>query len=100
MCTFDPQYASESMAPLLTTEERLAYVEKEIANLLDMLDGAEDCEWIYKALLQLSILHRALDNKWPVQESRIHDWVSQLRILDPLRNGRWNDLEESLQLSN
>lgn len=99
MCTFDPKHAPKSMASFLTTDERLTYVKSELANLLDMLDGAEDCKWIYKALIHLCTVHRALNNIWPVQESQIHDWIAQLRMLDPLRNGRWNDLEESLQLS-
>ena len=99
MCNFDPEYASRSMASFLTTDERLRYVSKEFASLLDMLDGAEDCKWIYNALIQLSRLHRGLSDKWPVQEEQIYGWISQLRMLDPLRNGRWNDLEETLRLS-
>ena len=100
MCTFDPECASKSMAPFLTTDEKLTYVTKELANLLDMLDGAEDCNWIYKALIQLCTCHRALNNAWPVREGQIQDWIAQVRMLDPLRKGRWNDLEQSLQLSN
>ena len=96
MCTFDPEYASRSMAPSLTNRERIMYVKEQQDDLLEMLDGAEDCKWIYQALIQLSIIHRVLENGWPVDKSLIHDWISHLRILDPLRKGRWSDLERKV----
>jgi len=99
VCTFDPEYASRSMAPSLTVDDKLTYVTEEFENLQDMLDGAEDCKWIYQALIQICIIHRVLSKNWPVEECRLFDWISQLRTLDPLRNGRWNDLEESLRLN-
>ena len=98
MCTFDPKYASESMAPSLTTDERLTFVKKELENLREMLDDEENCKWIYKALIHLSTVHKSLDDEWPVQEDEIIGWISQLRTLDPLREGRWKDLEESVNL--
>ena len=98
MCTFDPGYASKCMAPSLTNDERLTYVKKEYDDLLEMLDGAEDCKWIYQALIQLSTIHRFLSTKWPTEENQIRDWISQLQTLDPLRKGRWHNLEKTLQL--
>ena len=96
MCTFDPEYASKSMAPALTNDDRMSYVKEQFDHLLEMLDGAEDCKWIYQALIHLSTIHRTLSTKWPTEERQIHDWISQLRTLDPLRKGRWNDLDETL----
>ena len=99
MCTFDPEYASRSTTPSLTVDEKLMYITKEIENLQDLLDGAEDCKWIYQALIQICILHKVLSKFWPVGEGQLLNWITQLRTLDPLRNGRWYDLEESLRLN-
>ena len=84
------------MAPVLTTTEKLSYVTKEIDNLLDMLDGAEDCKWIYQALIHLAVLYRDLGNNWPVQVENLEKWVQELQTLDPLRAKRWHDLKASL----
>lgn len=99
ICTFDPSYAAQSMAPNLTTEQRLAYVVREIENLTDMLEFDEDCKWIYKSLIDLSILHRKLSQQWPNSKDQLGVWLLQLKKLDPLRMGRWDDLEQSLALS-
>ncbi|CAD6583084.1 MAG: Rab geranylgeranyltransferase [Alectoria sarmentosa] len=61
MCTFDPKYAAESMVPDLTASERLMYVRDEIVKVQAMLDGAEDCKWIYQSLISLSILYHKFD---------------------------------------
>ncbi|KAG6991332.1 geranylgeranyl transferase type-2 subunit beta [Physcia stellaris] len=51
LCTFDPVYASRSMAPTMSNEQRLEYVSKELENLSEMLDGAEDYLSIASILL-------------------------------------------------
>jgi geranylgeranyl transferase type-2 subunit alpha len=56
MCTFDPRLAQETMAPNLTNDGRLTYVIKELETMQDLLEGAEDCKWIYQALLQYTTL--------------------------------------------
>ena len=99
MCTFDPSYAAQSMAPNLTTEQRLGYIAGEIENLVDMLEFDEDCKWIYKSLIGLSILHNNLSQQSPHRKDQLRDWVLKLKRLDPLRKGRWDDLEQSLSLS-
>ena len=86
------------MIPAITPEQSLVYLAKEFESLLEMSDGAEDCKWIYQSLIHLARLHRTLSNKWPVQESQIRIWIEELRKLDPLRNGRWNDLELQVNL--
>ena len=86
------------MIPNMGNEQRLVYVDQQIENLLDMLDGAEDCKWIYQSLIELSILRKRLSNEWPSQRDQIQGWLLQLHSLDPLRKGRWQDLERSLAL--
>lgn len=97
MSTFDPKYAAHSMAPDLSEEERSEYVTQEIGRLQEMLDGAEDCKWIYQSLISLSILHKSLGGRWPVGMSEIGHWVDELTRLDPLRAKRWADLRRELE---
>ncbi|KAL8789051.1 MAG: hypothetical protein Q9195_007017 [Heterodermia aff. obscurata] len=96
MCTFDPLYAGSSMAPDLTKDERLHYLSNQIEGLLEMLDGAEDCKWIYQSLLQLCVVHKDNSGTWPNQKQEMPKWVEELRKLDPLRAGRWTDLKRNL----
>ncbi len=92
MCTFDPMHAAHSMAPDLTAAERSTYVREEILKVREMLDGAEDCKWIYQSLISLSNLYRDLGNDWIEKEVPIEDYIAELEKLDSLRAGRWNDL--------
>lgn len=98
MCTFNPTYASQTMAPGLNNEQRVSYVNREIENLLDMLDGSEDCKWIYQSLIELSLLHKKLSQERPNQKDQMQSWIENLMELDPLRKGRWQDLERTLAL--
>lgn len=97
MCTFDDSHASDSMAPNLSIQEKLEYLTGEIEKVMDMLDGAEDCKWIYQSLIHLSILWNKLGKAWPPQaKEHLRGWIEQLRELDPLRGARWNDLEKEI----
>lgn len=75
----------------------MEYVSQEYKKILEMLDGAEDCKWIYESLIQISILYNSLSNKWLAPEDQIHSWIRELKRLDPLRKGRWHDIEEGLK---
>ena len=98
MCTFDPVYAKSSMVPNLSKEQRLGYVSREIEMLLDMLDGAEDCKWIYQSLLQLCTMYNEVSGNWPPQREEMSTWLEELHKLDPLRTGRWVDMRSKLGL--
>lgn len=80
------------MAPDLTAAERSTYVREEILKVREMLDGAEDCKWIYQSLISLSKLYRDLGNDWIEKEDPIENYIVELTKLDSLRAGRWNDL--------
>ena len=97
MSALDPKYAADSMAPDLSGEERLEYVTQEIGRLQEMLDGAEDCKWIYQSLISLSILYKSLRSQWPIGRGEIGHWVDELARLDPLRANRWADLRRALE---
>ncbi|OQO09231.1 hypothetical protein B0A48_06123 [Cryoendolithus antarcticus] len=78
----------------------IAYLEQEIASIEDMLDGAEDCKYIYQALLEYSQrLQELADGSTDIVEpSKMASWLDEVRKLDPLREGRWLDLAVSLKL--
>ena len=96
MCTFDPRYAKQSMAPNLSNVERAEYLTEEIEKVTEMLDGAEDCKWIYQELINMTLLFRGLGGKWSDQDADIEKWIGELERLDPLRVGRWKDLKRNL----
>ena len=97
MCTFDPIFASRSMTPNLSQYDRLAYIRSETDKLLEMLEDDRDCKWIYQALIQLAMLYKSTSGSWPVLPERIGTWVTSLQALDPLRHGRWADLEQRVR---
>lgn len=80
-----------------TNGDRLRYLEQEIDSLRDMLDGAEDCKYIYQGLLEYSRRYMELEagNK-KVTTVETKGWLEELRKMDPLREGRWRDLESKL----
>ncbi|KLJ09261.1 geranylgeranyl transferase type-2 subunit beta [Blastomyces silverae] len=97
MCTFDPPLAAGTMAPNLTDAERLAYLENEVEAITEMLDGEEDCKWIYQALINCgAIISRVEGYMSTEMKQRISGWLCELKRIDPLRQGRWLDLEASL----
>lgn len=98
MSTFDPKYTAESMVPELTEAEKTAYVRKEITKVREMLDGAEDCKWIYQSLIHLCFLCRKLGNDWVEETSHVDEYIDELTKLDPQRSGRWNGLKDQTQL--
>ncbi|MCJ1250658.1 Rab geranylgeranyltransferase [Trapelia coarctata] len=98
MCTFDPALASQSMAPNLTPKERLEYIESEMEKLIEMLEDDDESKWIYQSLIQLTMLFKRCAGRLPTQVGSLLEWMASLRKLDPLRRGRWEDLEKGFGL--
>ncbi|KAI5300935.1 Rab geranylgeranyltransferase, partial [Ascosphaera atra] len=98
MSTFDPSRAAQTFCPRLTTAERIEYVENEIEEIRDMLDGAETCKWIYIALIEARLLLGRLQEKGLDEDGRgqVLGWVGAVKKLDPLRRNRWIELEEQV----
>lgn len=99
MATLDP--ANAQAVPILDPcgrAERLRYLEQEIQSLREMLDGAEDCKYIYQALLDYARRYRDLGaGTAAVTMQEMRGWLSELRKIDPLREGRWRDLEAKME---
>ncbi|KAI9367801.1 hypothetical protein BJX61DRAFT_526888 [Aspergillus egyptiacus] len=98
MCVFDPTKSEQTMAPNLTKAERLEYLHREIEEIKEMLDGAEDCKYLYQALIDYTLLAARVEGRTPdgEQKAQVSNWLSKLKKLDPLRAGRWLQLEVSL----
>lgn len=97
MCTFDPATSGQTMAPNLSQSERLDYVRQEIEEIQDMLDGAEDCKYIYQALIDCTLLASKIQGTMSSDDQqKVLSWISELKKMDPLRRGRWLDFERSL----
>ena len=62
---------------------------------MDMLDGAEDCKWIYDALIEYTLALSRIEERQLREDERVDclQWLNELRKLDTLRGGRWADLE-------
>ena len=85
------------MAPNLSPPERLNYVRQEIEEIQDMLDGAEDCKYIYQALIDCTLLASKIEGTMSSgDQQKVLSWISELKKIDPLRRGRWLDFERSL----
>lgn len=95
MCTFDPDRAARSMAPNLTDAQRIEYLSHEIEEIKEILEEEGDCKWIYQALIECTVLISKLQGMSDKAKKDVSSWISELKRLDPLRMGRWNDLETS-----
>lgn len=96
MCTFDPDTCSGTMAPNLSTQEKLAYIDGEEEYIRDLVEDAIDCKWVYQALLECALLRRKLGKEITNEDNIIEGWLCKVQQLDPLRAGRWADMQKKL----
>lgn len=84
----------------LTTEERVSYITREIVDIKDLLEDYDDCKLIYERLMDCTLSLAALEERQPTQDEKgeLKAWLSKLRELDPMREGRWMDMERELGL--
>ncbi|KAF9878493.1 geranylgeranyl transferase type-2 subunit alpha [Colletotrichum karsti] len=88
------------IAPNLSQKERAEYVKREIDDIKELAEDYDDVVGIYKALLDYT---RALPQ---IEERSLTDdetadlkaWMAKVRQLDPMRSGRWSDLERECGL--
>lgn len=100
MSTLDPSNAQA--APILdpcTNKERVEYLGQEIESIKELLDGVEYPKYIYQALLEYSRRYLEVEggNK-AVTTMEMREWLEELKKIDPLRGGRWTDLEAKMKL--
>jgi geranylgeranyl transferase type-2 subunit alpha len=99
MTTLTDYVGHGTITPNFTPEERAEYVTRQLVILKDMLDGAEDCKWIYNALIDYTMALCRMEERMPDLDEKqdCATWLAELRKLDPDRSGRWHDLEKSLR---
>ncbi|EEH08191.1 prenyltransferase alpha subunit repeat protein [Histoplasma capsulatum G186AR] len=97
MCTFDPALASGTMAPNLTDIERLEYLENEVEAITEMLDGEEDCKWIYQALISCGVVICRVKGVMSTEmKQRISGWAREVArfggLTEPVRAAMFHDI--------
>ncbi|KAI9791834.1 MAG: Rab geranylgeranyltransferase [Peltula sp. TS41687] len=78
-----------------TATEESQHLKSQLETISDLLDGAEDCKWIYEALLRYTMILRQTESE-ERSVDQAKEWLEQLKKLDPLRRGRWDDIERTL----
>ena len=98
MACFDPDMAGKTMAPHLNTADRLEYIKQEREFIEEVLEDARDCKWVYQSLIDCVLLE-GKNGTGMNEENKGHvrEWLEKLKKLDPLRKGRWDDMERSLE---
>ncbi|KAL2185009.1 protein prenylyltransferase [Thermothelomyces heterothallicus CBS 203.75] len=84
-----------SMTRGFTREDRVAYLRREIDEIKDLLEDYEDVKLIYEGLFEYTLYLCQLEERQPDETERadLAAWLGKLKQLDPMRNGRWADLE-------
>lgn len=100
MSTLTNSIGHAIITPNFTNEDRVEYVQRQLEVLRDMLDGAEDCKWIYNALMEYTLALSVMESRdlRADETAACSDWLAELRKLDPFRRGRWDDIEKSLKV--
>ena len=90
-----------TITPAFTVEDRVTYVTRELVDIKDLLEDYNDVKLIYEALLEYTIYLCELEAREPDagEKAQLIEWVQKLRKLDPMRNGRWADVERDHQLA-
>jgi len=98
MTTLIEPAGNSVITPHFTQKDRIDYVSERLDSLKEMLDGAEDCKWIYNALLEYTLARCKMEEREPYSEEKqnCNLWLSELGRLDPLRSGRWDAIGKSL----
>ncbi|KAF1929239.1 geranylgeranyl transferase type 2 subunit alpha [Didymella exigua CBS 183.55] len=100
MSTISPSCSAESrIVQDLTNGERQKYYENEVEYIKEILEDEANCKWIYEGLLGLAEAYLEVDaGTGAVTTKDMRTWLAQLKRLDGMRRGRWEDLERRLQL--
>jgi geranylgeranyl transferase type-2 subunit alpha len=100
MSTISPSCPSHNLiVEDLSNGERQKYYETEMQYIKEILEDEADCKWIYEGLLRLAEAYLEVDaGTGAVTTKDMRLWLAELKRLDALRRGRWEDLERRLQL--
>lgn len=90
-----------TIAPALATEDRVTYLTRELVDIKDLLEDYDDVKLIYEALMEYTMYLCQLEERKPDADERAQlvEWLGKLKKLDPMRNGRWEDVERDYGLA-
>lgn len=87
----------QTIAPALTVEERVKTLKHELLEIEDLLDDYKDDKCIYEGLVEYTLdLIRLQPDEGAEMASRLQDWLRKLQALDPMRKGRWDDIQQAI----
>ncbi|KAI0803691.1 hypothetical protein GGR55DRAFT_661742 [Xylaria sp. FL0064] len=89
-----------SITPNLSTEQKISYLEREVEFIKDLLEDFSDIKWPYEALLEYPLALHHLQPSAKGQQRHGEDpkfWLNELRKLDAMQTGRWNDVERDVE---
>lgn len=83
-----------------TREDRVAYLTREIDEIKELLEDYDDVKLIYEGLFEYTLYLCQLEERQPdeIERADLVAWLGKLKQLDPMRNGRWADLEKEYGL--
>jgi geranylgeranyl transferase type-2 subunit alpha len=83
-----------------TAQDRVAYLTREIDEIKELLEDYDDAKLIYEGLFEYTLYLCQLERREPDDSERadLVAWLGKLKQLDPMRNGRWADLERECGL--
>ncbi|KHN95689.1 hypercellular protein HypA [Metarhizium album ARSEF 1941] len=84
--------AGQTFLPPLTAREKVAYLGREIDEIEELLEDYDDVKWIYESLLEYTLALGELEEGC-TERRDLRGWLAKLRALDPMRMGRWDDVE-------
>lgn len=84
----------------LTIPDRKSYITREIVDIKDLLEDYDDCKLLYERLMDYTLELVTLEKRQLTADEKtaLKSWLVKLRELDPLRTGRWNDIQQRLSL--
>lgn len=89
-----------TITPAFTDEDRVTYITREIENIKELREDYDDIKLIYEALLEYTLSLCQLQGRKPEagEKDELDGWLKKLKELDPMRLGRWTDLEKDIGL--
>lgn len=82
----------------LTVQDRVSYITREIEDIKDLLEDYDDCKLLFERLMDYTLELGTLEERPPSSNEALalRGWLLKLRELDPLRAGRWSDIQTKL----
>ena len=100
MSTLSPECPRPNQIVLeLSNNDRQGYYAHEMEYIQEILEDEADCKWIYESLLHLAASYLEVEGGTKAFTTLdMRSWLEQLKRLDPLRKGRWDDLGRTLDI--